>query len=136
MHWSARYIGLPWLPGGRTRDGVDCWGLMTLVYAEVAGVPLDPLNGLYVTAEEREDIARIVDGQCAHGPWVKVEAGDEREMDILLFRCFGLQSHVGVVCGRGLMLHATSGKDSSIERYADGRWLPRLMSAWRHEELA
>jgi cell wall-associated NlpC family hydrolase len=136
MHWSARYVGIPWLPGGRTRDGCDCWGLVTQVYADVAGVALDPLNGLYVTAEEREDIARIVDGQCAHGPWVKVDAGDECDLDVLLFRCFGLQSHVGVVCGRGLMLHATAGKESSVERWTDGRWIERLMSVWRHKSLA
>jgi cell wall-associated NlpC family hydrolase len=135
-HWSANYVGLPWLPGGRSRAGCDCWGLVTQVYSDVAGIALDPLNGLYVTAEEREDIARLVDGQCAHGPWVAVEAGDERELDVLLFLCFGLQSHVGVVCGRGLMLHATAGKESSIERYTDGRWLPRLMGAWRHKSLA
>lgn len=134
MHWSANYIGLPFLPGGRTREGVDCWGCVCLVYAEVSGITLDPLTGFYVTAEEREDIARLVDGQRAHGPWVKVEAGDERELDILLFRCFGLQSHVGVVCGEGQMLHVTAGKESRIERYQAS--LPSLVGAWRHKSLA
>ena len=28
MHWSSRFIGLPYLPGGRERYGVDCWGLL------------------------------------------------------------------------------------------------------------
>jgi cell wall-associated NlpC family hydrolase len=132
-HWSERFVGLPFVAGGRAREGCDCWGLVTMVYREVAGIHLDPLNGLYVTAEEREDIARIVEGEVAHGPWVRVEAGDERELDVALFRCFGLQSHVGVICGRGVMLHASVGHESRIERYTESRWLLRFESAWRHK---
>jgi cell wall-associated NlpC family hydrolase len=132
-HWSNSYIGLPWAPGGRDRDGLDCWGCVRLVYQEVAGIELDPLTGAYVTAEEREDIAAIVAGEMAHGPWVSCETGHERELDIALFRCFGLQSHVGVIVGSGMMLHATAGQESAIERYTDGRWAPRFMGAWRHK---
>lgn len=134
-HWSRSYIGLPWVPGGRDAQGCDCWGLARLVYRDVAGIALDPLNGLYVTAEEREDIAAIVAGEMAHGPWRAVAPGAERELDVLLFRCLGLQSHVGVVAGRGLMLHATAGQTSAIERYQDGRWRPRLCGIFRHREM-
>lgn len=134
-HWSRAYIGLPWLPGGRDAQGCDCYGLISQVYQDVAGIALDPLNGLYVTAEEREDIAAIVAGEMAHGPWRAIEPGSERELDVLLFRCLGLQSHVGVVAGRGLMLHATAGQTSCIERYQDGRWRPRLSGIFRHKDM-
>jgi cell wall-associated NlpC family hydrolase len=134
-HWSAAYIGIPFVAGGRSQLGCDCYGLITLVYHDVASIELPPLNGLYVTAEEREDIARIVEGEVAHGPWTPVEPGDEQDLDVALFRCFGLQSHVGVICGRGLMLHATSGQTSAVERYTGPRWITRFQSAWRHKSL-
>lgn len=34
MHWAAQYIGFPYLEGGRGAGGVDCWGLLCLVYAQ------------------------------------------------------------------------------------------------------
>lgn len=33
MHWAACYIGLPYERGGRGPRGVDCWGLLRLIYA-------------------------------------------------------------------------------------------------------
>jgi len=135
-HWSQQFVGLPWRPGGRDKSGVDCYGLIALAYRHVARIELDPLNGLYATAEEREDIAAIVAGEAARGPWVIIPEGLERELDVLLFRCAGLQSHAGVAAGRGLMLHATAGQPSGIVRYRDGKWRPRFCGAFRHRSLA
>jgi probable lipoprotein NlpC len=134
MHWSSSFVGMPWEPGGRSRNGCDCWGLVTQVYAGVAGITLDLLTGLYTTAEERADIAKIVAGERANGPWVEIDPSTVRDLDLLLFSCGGFESHVGIVCGRGLMLHATAGKASSIERYRS--FMPGLVGAWRHKSLA
>jgi cell wall-associated NlpC family hydrolase len=39
-HWSRDYVGLPWKFAGRSSEGVDCWGLLWLVYREVLGIPI------------------------------------------------------------------------------------------------
>ena len=44
VHWSAGYVGLPWLDGGRSADGADCWGLVRLVYERELGNAL-PTSG-------------------------------------------------------------------------------------------
>jgi cell wall-associated NlpC family hydrolase len=133
VHWSSKFVGIPWQPGGRDMESADCYGLVALVYAD-AGIALDPLSGLYTTAEERADIAKIVAGERANGPWVQIEPDKVRDLDLLLFSRGGFESHVGIVCGRGLMLHATAGKTSSIERYRD--FMPGLVGAWRHKRRA
>lgn len=137
-HWSQPYIGIPFIPGGRSLLGADCWGLLRIVYQDVAQIELPPLTGLYTTAEEREDIARIVADEAARGPWTPVEAGAERDLDVALFRIVGLESHVGVICGPGMMLHATAGQLSSVVRIGDERsgWARRFQGAWRHKDLA
>lgn len=135
-HWSEPYVGLPFAPMGRTGAGVDCWGLCALVYREVAQIDLPAFTGAYVTAEERADIAALVAGQKHVGPWVEIARGDEADLDILVFDCLGFQSHVGIVCERGRMLHATAGKLSGVERYDNGPWRHRLAGIYRHRMRA
>lgn len=131
-HWSAPYVGIPWEPVGRDETGCDCWGLVRLVYREILQIELDPLNGCYATAEERADIAAIIEDERSCGSWVPVEIGQETDFDVLVFRALGFQSHVGLVAGSGLMLHATADQPSGIVRYMDGRWRPRLTGIYRH----
>jgi len=60
MNWATKYIGLPFLLGGRSREGLDCWGLVQLVYQEELNESLPVFPGI---AEENvlshsRDIAR------------------------------------------------------------------------------
>ena len=59
MHWSADYIGLPWQVGGLTRDGIACWGLARLVYAEQLGIAVPDYAAAVPSLEERAEIAAI-----------------------------------------------------------------------------
>lgn len=69
-HWATRFIGLPYLPGGRERDGVDCWGLLRLVYWEERHILLPSLPGLVEDHEQlisRENLALCTKGWVSKG---------------------------------------------------------------------
>ena len=46
LHWIARYLAFPYLCGGRDCKGIDCWGLLMLVYREQYGIELTDIPGI------------------------------------------------------------------------------------------
>jgi hypothetical protein len=48
MHWACKYIGLPYEPGARGPEKVDCWGLLFLIYRERFGISLPEHPGLHI----------------------------------------------------------------------------------------
>ena len=60
-HWSATYIGAPWSARGRDRDGLDCWGLVRLVYRDRLFRDLPDYQG-YVSGHERREIDALIAG--------------------------------------------------------------------------
>lgn len=134
-HWSRDYVGLPWQFAGRSRDSVDCWGLLWLVYRDVLGIEIASYAEETTDAPEREQIASLMAGELVKSPWVDVPPGQEREFDMAVFKRAGIDSHVGVVIEPGRMLHITSGTESRVERFDQGRWKPKLIALHRHESL-
>lgn len=126
-HWSTAFIGLPYADLGRTRAGVDCWGLARLVLKS-QGIDVPSYAGGYASPQERGEIAGLIEG--AKPAWLKVE--EPRAFDLVTFRRGRLESHVGIVVEPGRMLHVTSGAPSRIESYRDDYWRARLTGFWRH----
>ncbi|KQP52996.1 C40 family peptidase [Methylobacterium sp. Leaf106] len=139
MHWSTPYIGLPWQVGGLTRDGIACWGLARLVYAECLGISVPDYAAEVPSIDERAEVAAIfAEGTSSAGPWVEVALGGlpldvVQEFDILVFQRAGLAHHVGIAIGGGRMLHIDRDQDSCLVDHTTGRWAPRLVGAYRHK---
>lgn len=131
-HWSEPFVGLPWLAGGRDMAACDCWGLVRLVYRVVLKVELEAFDDRYATTEERAEIAALIAGEKIVGKWREIAPGAEADFDVIVFNCFGHESHVGLIAGRGMMLHATQGRLSGLERYLEGKWRPRIRGFYRH----
>lgn len=127
------YIGLPYEDRGRTRDGVDCWGLVRLVYQDGFDIELPDYSELYVSAVERREVQAVIDGGEASGEWTRVEV--PAVCDLMVFRQGRTRSHVGLFVSSGLMLHIDEGHTARIESYSAGHWSPRLTGIFRHREL-
>ncbi|MGN6549766.1 MAG: NlpC/P60 family protein [Pararhizobium sp.] len=123
-----RYVGLPWLDRGRTCDGVDCWGLLRLVYAGELGIELPSFATDYADTSDRGRINVLVAEE--RDPWVPVERGREQPCDVVLIR--ERPWHVGAVVRRGLMLHIEQDRSSVIEPYTTMRHAARVEGIYRH----
>ena len=129
--WTADYVGLPYADKGRDRDGVDCWGLVRLVYAELMGIELPSHADGYVSAAELADVTRAIRGNMR--PWSPVAR--PHALDVVLLRIAGSEAHVGLIVGGGFMLHVHAGIDTALERIDTALWRRRIVGTYRHDSM-
>lgn len=135
MHWSAEFIGTPFVEFGRDRTGCDCWGLARLVYAEALGIDLPSYSGQYASAEEHAEISALILDAALSPVWMLVD-GSPEEFDIAVFRRGRMDTHVGIIVAPGLMLHMAQEDCAKIERYDQAAWKNRLTGIYRHFKRA
>jgi cell wall-associated NlpC family hydrolase len=133
--WASRYVGLPFVSGGRDRRGVDCWGLVRLAYADVAGI-LMPSHDT-VAADDLHRVLRLIDKALLIPPWsTQVQRGSERALDVVVMSDRKLPAHVGLVVEPGMVLHAQEASMSTIMRLDDPALRRRVLGIYRHDQLA
>jgi cell wall-associated NlpC family hydrolase len=109
------YIGIPWLCGHHTRQGADCWGLVTMVMEEVYGVIVNRHKGSTATGSE---LADIIESEERNGPWSRC-AAQEGAIVIMIDRATRRPEHVGICISPDDVLHsiaATPNGASSVTR--------------------
>jgi len=123
-----KYLGIPYKDHGRTKEGLDCWGLCCIVSSEQYGKELPLLLGKYTSASHGDNVSELVELEKLKD-WVKVldyEAGD-----IVVFRVGGFPCHVGTYIGEGKFIHILSGSEVTIESLDSITWSNRLDGVYR-----
>lgn len=120
------YIGIPYKERGRGRDGLDCWGLVCLMYADM-DIDVPSYLHDYITSSDIDSVATAINKNKAH--WRKVEAPDVG--DVLVFNIMGFPCHVGVYVGQGDFIHSFRGTAVCVERLNSISWTRRLSEVYR-----
>ncbi|WEX07366.1 NlpC/P60 family protein [Chelativorans sp. AA-79] len=124
----SRYVGLPWTSGGRSFDGIDCWGLVWLFYRHEKSIEIPDYSEAYDDATDRERISGLMTSGVVS--WVEVPA---MHGAVALMRRGRAPSHVGIVAPGRKLLHieSTTGLSciapitADIERRTIGHFLLR-----------
>ena len=111
----ARYVGLPFVDGGRGPGAVDCWGLVRWVYLQELGIDL-PMHG-ETRADDLRGVSRAVDAGKA----------------VMRLPSSGRPGHVGVYDGQGRVLHAEKASGTILERVSSAMIAQRIIGYWRHQ---
>ncbi len=102
MNWWGNYVGIPFVDGGRDADGLDCWGLVCLVYANELDVVL-PSYG-EVSAADLVRVARSL--EAGKDGWQVVDK--PRAFDVVAMRFYSGRAtvgHVGIMVDGKRMIH-------------------------------
>lgn len=142
--WAGDYVGLPFLDGGRSRadGGLDCWGLVRLVYAEQCGLEL-PSYG-EIAAADLAAVALAIDADCRAEPWRTVERADLRPFDVVVVAervaidgmPRRMPAHVGIAAGAGMVLHVRRASAAALVPLTHPDLRFRLFGLYRHKSLA
>lgn len=131
--WVDQYIGIQFLEHGRSRDGLDCWGLVRLVYAERFGIMLPSLAEGYAAVDDAAGLADVVvQERSKSGYWEAISLDDCEIGDVALFRMSADLWHVGIMVAAGRMLHVWRRINTCIDRINTPMWTPRLFGVHRY----
>jgi len=124
--WASDYVGMPYMQGGRDRDGIDCIGLFSLVWLERRGVIIPPINRVFCKGDFDE-----LRANC--GADYAPVAGDVIEGDAVVMTTYSQALHVAYVIDATWVLHIErQGVGSVIEKITDGRVKNRILGVYRY----
>ena len=123
-----KYLGIPYVDFGRTKEGLDCWGLCVLIAKEQFNYELPLLDHAYVSATDGKSVSDLV-ALNKLSMWQKVE--EYIKGDIIVFNVAGFSCHVGTYIGEGLFIHILNGSDVTIECLDSITWKKRIDGVYR-----
>jgi cell wall-associated NlpC family hydrolase len=119
------YIGIPFNYNGRTRNELDCYGLVMLLYRDLKGIKVpDVISPIYL-----KEMAATVSNEALK--WTPCE---REEGAVLVFNIKGYGAHVGYMIGPDRMIHTWEKTNGvTIERLSTG-WDRRIIGCYKYED--
>jgi len=108
------WLGVPYLPGGSTKNGADCSGFVSSIYME----------------KERMYIPRSTTEEYKMGK--EIDRDNLVVGDLVFFGEGRKVNHVGIYVGKGDFIHASTSSGVMISPLEDSYWKPKYIGAKRY----
>ena len=123
----GKYLGIPYRHRGRTMDGLDCWGFLKLVYADLGYrlFDIEDLEYSKVWGLSGKDYFREHYGH----DWDRVEAPQVLD-GILFVNSKGVANHAGIVLSKRRFIHCCR-QGVVVSRLDDVSWKTKTEGFYR-----
>lgn len=129
--WAEKYVGLPFVDGGRDWSGVDCWGLVKLVLEHECSI-IVPSYG-EISATELLKVASMVADEVQKEPWHPTISA--QTFDVAVMHKRRAPVHVGVMVDKTHVLHIERKINAVLIDIKHPTILFRSISYFRHREM-
>ena len=99
---ASSFVGIPYQAHGRSRNGVDCYGLAMLFYLHCTGEELPDCE--YNVSNSAEQ-SLVIQRASFREQFKKAEI--PAPLDLVLMEYYGSPSHIGIYVGNSYVLHAS-----------------------------
>lgn len=128
--WTQKYVGIPFVSGGRDYDGCDCYGLVRLILNDEYQIQLPALNSDYSDAMDCEQTKNLFKEYVPVICGTKIENPEEKAVCLVRTRG-GLCTHVGIYAGDGFIIH-TRNKTGAVCERLSSPFLTGRIEGWYH----
>lgn len=126
---ARTWIGVKWRHQGRTREGVDCIGIIQCTAKVLALTSYD--NTLYRRVFDKDEITEhFRKAECTPIPYLQA-----KQADILIIREFHIPYHCVLLSyNEEYIIHAHAIRRKVVEELYTEKWRKNVVSAWRLPE--
>ena len=122
---------IPFVEGGRSEDGADCWGLVVLFYEKELGISLPKYEDVVLNIGKNHEktmdqVDAILDTLTLFEPTDTPEYGD-----VVLLNMLGRPVHTGIVIAPNQFIHTTHKTNVAVENYSELKWNRRVQGFYR-----
>lgn len=128
----ANYIGIPYLDGGRTPEGGDCWFLIWYIYQKEFGILLPSFSTVTYYGTGKEELGTTIEEGLKK--WKRIPEEEATFADIIIFKICNHCAHVAFFLEKEKMLHLCEGYNSVVENYNSAMWRKRIEGFYRYEK--
>jgi len=126
LHWSQKYLNIPWLWSGITIEGTDCRGLVYFVLKQEQDFEFKE-----ETPKDSDCNYDMIEQAVKYGELIK-DYRVLREFDVVFFVIDGNIKHMGIMVDKfGRFLHQLDGRVSRISNINEKYWKNKFYAAVR-----
>lgn len=124
--WTNKYIGIPYKDAGDDETGLDCWGLVRLVYKNEFDIDLPDFKEIRSSALDirPEQIEQEKEN------WIQTTVPEPGS--IVLVRVKGLPIHTGVMIDNTRFLNILPGANCVIADTTNFKWRDRIIGFYNY----
>ncbi len=104
------FVGIPYVKGGDTMAGADCWGVVLLALEAVHGIKVDDQRNCKAEGSALSD---IIDETSSASHWEQVYEPQDGDVVVMVSRHTLRPEHVGLY-GGGFILHSLTARADCV----------------------